>query len=102
MTVENILDEGKIELTSDWKINDHYAMIEKFIAKGCFDDKLEDNLLQNLANYFVSLPSEIAMTLWQAKGQTDSATYNVAKLHSISASCGKKVQDFIVEILTAK
>ena len=102
VTVENILDEGKIELTADWKINDHNAMIEKFKAKGCFDDKLEDNQLQNLANYFVSLPSEIAMTLWQAMGQTDSATYNVAKLHSISASCGKKVQDFIVEILTAK
>ncbi len=102
VTVENILDEGKIELTSDWKINDHNAMIEKFKAKGSFDDKLEDNQLQNLANYFVSLPSEIAMTLWQAMGQTDSATYNVAKLHSISASCGKKVQDFIVEILTAK
>ena len=102
VTVEDILDHGKLELTEDWKINDHNSMIEKFKAKGSFDDKLEDNQLQNLANYFVSLPSEIAMTLWQAMGQTDSATYNVAKLHSISASCGKKVQDFIVEILTAK
>jgi len=102
VSVENILDEGRLELTENWKINDHNAMIEKMKAKCAFDDKLAENQLQNLANYFVSLPSEIAMTLWQAMGQTESATYNVAKLHSITASNGKKVQDFIVEILTAK
>jgi len=102
VTVDNIINEGKIELTEDWKINDHNAMIEKFKAKTVFDKKLSDEQLQNIANYFVSLPSEIAMSLWQAMGQSDNATYNVAKLHSITASCGKKVQDFIVEILTAK
>ena len=99
---EDILDEGKIDLTSDWKINDHNAMIEKFKAKECFHVRLTDNQLQNLADYFVSLPSEIAMTLWQAMGETEEATYNVAKLHSISTSSGTKVQDFIVGILTAK
>ena len=102
VTVENIIDEGKIELTKDWKINDHNALIEKFKAKGTFDDKLEDNQLQNVANYFVSLPSEIAMSLWQAMGQSENATYNVARLHSMKSSDGVKVQDFIVEILTAK
>jgi hypothetical protein len=102
VTVEDILDEGKIDLTSDWKINDHNAMIEKFKAKECFHVRLTDDQLQNLADYFVSLPSEIAMTLWQAMGETEQATYNVAKLHSISTSSGTKVQDFIVGILTAK
>ena len=102
VTVDNIINEGKIELTKEWKINDHNAMIEKFKAKNVFDKKLSDEQLQNIANYFVSLPSEIAMSLWQAMGQSENATYNVAKLHSITASCGKKVQDFIVEILTAK
>ena len=102
VSVSDILDDGKLELTENWKINDHNAMIEKMKAKNAFDGKLTEDQLQNLANYFVSLPSEIAITLWQAMGQTESATYNVAKLHSITASCGKKVQDFIVEILTAK
>ena len=102
VTVENIIDEGKIELTENWKINDHNALIEKFKAKGTFDGKLEDNQLQNVANYFVSLPSEIAMSLWQAMGQSENATYNVARLHSMKSSEGVKVQDFIVEILTAK
>ena len=102
VTIENILDEGKLELTKDWKINDHNSLIEKFKAKEVFNEKLDDNRLQNLANYFVTLPSEIAMTLWQVMGTTEFATYNVAKLHNLTASCGTVVQDFIVEILTAK
>ena len=102
VTIENILDEGKLELTKDWKINDHNSMIEKFKAKEVFNEKLDDNRLQNLANYFVTLPSEIAMTLWQVMGTTEFATYNVAKLHNLTASNGVVVQEFIVEILTAK
>jgi len=101
VTVEDILDHGKLELTEDWKINDHNSMIEKFKAKEVFNEKLSDERLQNLANYFVTLPSEIAMTLWQVMGTTDCATYNVAKLHNLKASNGKVVQEFIVEILTA-
>jgi len=101
VTVEDILDHGKLKLTEDWKINDHNSMIEKFKAKEVFNEKLSDERLQNLANYFVTLPSEIAMTLWQVMGTTDCATYNVAKLHNITASNGKIVQEFIVEILTA-
>ena len=101
VTVEDILDKGKLELTKDWKINDHNSLIEKFKAKEVFDEKLTDERLQNLANYFVTLPSEIAMTLWQVMGTTDAATYNVAKLHNLTASNGTVVQDFIVEILTA-
>ncbi len=101
VTVEDILDDGKLELTKDWKINDHNSLIEKFKAKNVFDEKLDDNRLQNLANYFVTLPSEIAMTLWQVMGTTDCATYNVAKLHNLKASNGTIVQEFIVEILTA-
>ena len=101
VTVEDILDHGKLELTEDWKINDHNSMIEKFKAKEVFNEKLSDERLQNLANYFVTLPSEIAMTLWQVMGTTDCATYNVAKLHNLKASNGKLVQEFIVEILTA-
>ena len=77
-------------------------MIEKMKNNKCFDDKLTDNQLQNVANYFVSLPSEIAMSLWQVMGQSEQATYNVSSLHSMTADNGVTVQDFIVDILTAK
>ena len=102
VSVEDIIDKGNIELTKDWKINDHNAMIEKMRNSNCFDDKLTEEQLLNVANYFVSLPSEIAMTLWQVMGQAEQATYNVSHLHSMTTNSGKRVQDFIVEILNAK
>jgi len=102
VTVEDILDDGKLELTKDWKINDHNALIEKMKAKESFGEKLSDNRLQNVANYFVTLPSEVAMSLWQAMGNSEFATHNVSRLHGMTASNGVKIQDYIVEILTAK
>jgi len=102
VTVEDIVDDGKLELTKDWKINDHNALIEKIKAKETFAEKLSDNRLQNVANYFVTLPSEVAMSLWQAMGNSEFATHNVSRLHGMTASNGVKIQDYIVEILTAK
>ena len=102
VTVEDIVDDGKLELTKDWKINDHNALIEKIKAKETFAEKLSDNRLQNVANYFVTLPSEVAMSLWQAMGNSEFATHNVSRLHGMTASNGVKIQEYIVEILTAK
>ena len=102
VTVEDILDDGKLELTKEWKINDHNALIEKMKAKESFGEKLSDNRLQNVANYFVTLPSEVAMSLWQAMGNSEFATHNVSRLHGMTASNGVKIQEYIVEILTAK
>ena len=100
VTPEDILDKGNIKLTKKFKINDHNSLIEKFKAKKCFDNKLEPSQLQNLAEYFTTLPSEIAMTLWQAMGSGEQATHNVAQLHGLQTKEGS-VQDFIVKILTA-
>jgi hypothetical protein len=100
VTPEQILDEGKVDLTEKFKINDHNSLIEKFKAKECFDSELSNGQLQNLAEYFVTLPSEIAMTLWQAMGSGKEATKNVARLHGLQTKSGS-VQDFIVSILTA-
>ena len=101
VTVENIIDEGKLELTKDWVINDHNAMVEKMKAKNIFDGRLEDNQIHNLARYFVALPSEIVMVLWQALAQTEESTYNIAKLWATEID-GVLIQDFVVGILNAK
>ena len=66
----------------------------------CLSYVIEPKQLQNLAEYFTTLPSEIAMTLWQAMGSGEQATHNVAKLHGLQTKQGS-VQDFIVKILTA-
>ena len=101
VTIEQILDEGRVDLTKDWKINDHNSLITEMKEKNTFDQALEKPQLQNLAEYFVNLPSELAMTLWQVMGSGEQATKNVAALHGMKVSDGSSVQDFIVKILTA-
>ena len=100
VSIEDLLDHGRHELTKKWKINDHNAMVEKMKSKEIFASRLSDTRLDNLAKYFVSLPSEIVMVLWQALAQTDESSYNIAKLWAIEVD-GQSIQDFVVGILNA-
>ena len=98
VTIEDLLTRGEIDKTSGWGINDHAAMIEKFSASEVFVEDLSTDQIQNLANYFVSLPSEVAMKLWTVLGESDN-TNNVISLHKSETSEGTRVSDHLVEIL---
>lgn len=98
VTIADILDNGEIEKTEQWGINDHAAMIEKFEASNVFTETLTEEQVTNLANYFVTLPSEVAMKLWTVLGDTDNID-NVVALHKAEASDGRRVSDHLVEIL---
>jgi len=98
VTIEDLLDNGEINKTSEWGINDHSAMIEKISSANVLVDDLSDGQIQNLADYFVSLPSEVAMKLWTVLGESDN-TNNVISLHKAETSDGKRVSDHLVEIL---
>jgi hypothetical protein len=102
VTVENILDEGRIELTKEFKINDHNALIEKFKQSKCFDDELSASQLKNVAEYMVTLPSEIGMSFWTVIASGKSAKHNAAGVHSVKLSSGSSVKDYMIEILGAK
>jgi hypothetical protein len=98
VTIADILDNGEIDKTAQWGINDHAAMIEKFEASDVFSETLTEAQVTNLANYFVTLPSEVAMKLWTVLGDTDNID-NVVALHKAEASDGRRVSDHLVEIL---
>ena len=100
VTVEMILDEGKVEKTSDFNINEHCALIEKMEATEVFTEILNEEQCKNLANYFVSLPSEAVMKLWQALGKGD--TDHVTAFHKTQADNGETVGSKLVTILTGK
>ena len=100
VTVAMILDEGKIDKTSDFGINEHCALIEKMEASDTFAEELDGDKIQNLANYFVVLPSEAAMKLWTVLGKGDNA--NVIGLHKATAADGTKVSARMVQMLTGK
>ena len=98
MTIEDILDAGDLSKCEKWGINDHAAMIEKFEASEVFKEDLTENQVSNLAQYFVSLPSEVAMKLWSVLGDTDNIN-NVVALHKAETAEGTRVSDHLVEIL---
>ena len=98
VSIEDIIDRGDIEKTVKWGINDHAAMIEKFEASKTFDDVLSDVQIGNLAEYFVTLPSEVAMKLWTVIGDTENIE-NVIALHKAQSTSGRRVSEHLVEIL---
>ena len=100
VTVENILDEGKIDLTDDFGINDHSALVEKMEASGVLDEALSDEQVANLATYFVTLPSEVAMKLWTVVGQANQD--NAIALHGSETTDGRRVSAIMVEMLTGQ
>tara|TARA_Y100000593_G_scaffold13837_1_gene25826 strand:- start:595 stop:1680 length:1086 start_codon:yes stop_codon:yes gene_type:complete len=98
VTIEDLLDDGKVDKTKDWGINDHSAMIEKFESAEIFKETLGATRLQNLADYFVQLPSEVAMKLWSVMGDADN-TDNVIALHQQKSSDGRQVSTHLAHIL---
>ena len=105
LTVEQLINDGRADETNDWVINEHTAMVEKIKASKIFDNQLSNEQLQNVANYFVRIPSEVSMLLWKAMGDGTENQYNIVSFHDITAvnASGEKVSisDHIVSNLTA-
>lgn len=101
VTIEDILDEGKFELIKDWKNNDHLALLEKIKSKGIFDTPMSDTRLQNLAEYFIILPSEIGMTIWTAIGK-GKCPENISGFHGTITEDGTRVNMHIVKLMNGK
>ena len=99
VTVADILDHGRADKTSDFSINEHSALVEKMEASEVFAAELEEGQITNLASYFLTLPSEVAMKLWTVLGTGDTA--NTIKLHQAQVD-GQSVSGYLVELLTGK
>ena len=74
-------------------------MIDKFEASDCFKAELEQDKMNNLARYFITLPSEVAMKLWSVLGNGD--INNTIKLHQAEVD-GESVSDYLVKILAGE
>lgn len=100
VTVEMILDRGEIEKTAEFGINDHAALVEKLEASEKFQEELTEAQVANLAAYFVTVPSEIAMKLWTVMGEGN--VKNTVALHQSVTPEGVAVSSFLVELLTGQ
>ena len=96
VTVDDILLHGNFSKVSDFGINDHTALVDKFEGANCFKEELDQGRVDNLARYFIMLPSEVAMKLWSVMGNGD--LNNTIKLHQADVD-GDSVSDYLVKIL---
>ena len=99
VTTEDILVKGDFSKVADFGINDHTAIIDKFEAEGTFKDELDQDLIDNLARYFVMLPSEVAMKLWTVMGKGE--VNNTVKLHKTDID-GESVSKHFVRIINGE
>ena len=90
VTPADIIDDGKIDKTADFGIDEHLALIADIEAEGAVAADLSDAQLDNLAAYFTSLTLEPAMKLWSVVGASN--TKNTIGLHTRSG-------DFLVKML---
>ena len=99
VTVDDVLNQGKLDLTSEFTIAEHCALIEKMDAEDIFAEVVTEEQASNLVGYFVSLPSEAAMKLWTLLGKEGNNTENVVRLHQGEYE-GVSASSYLVELLT--
>ena len=99
VTTDDLLEGKAWDKIEKFQINDHNAMIEKLEATQVFAKELADDRIANLAEYFVNLPSECAMSLWMKMGKGNNK--NVIAMHKCETTKGS-VKDYMVTILTGK
>jgi midasin (ATPase involved in ribosome maturation) len=100
VTVEDVLNDKAVDMTKDFGVNEHNALVEKLEGSDKLKEKLSDEHVQALTNYFVKLPSEVAMKFWQVIGRLNQE--NAISLHKSTSKCGIKISAFMVEMLTGK
>ena len=98
VTVEEIL-EGKHALTTKFTINDHNALIERFKQSKVFDRELDPTELVNVAEYFVTLPSELGMLFFQVISKGECVKHNAHGIHTAQLSDGSTPKDYLMKIL---
>ena len=97
VTVEQLLNGDRKEALEAFSLNEHCALIEKLEAEEVCKAEFTETHVSNLAEYFVSLPSEAAMKLWGVISQ-GGVQENVVKFHGAN---GGSVGSHLSKILGA-
>ena len=97
VSVEDILDHGQLDKLAAFSINDHLALVEKLDASDRLKTEMSDDSIQNLANWFVTIPSEVAMKLFALVGNSNDN--NIVRLHRTTANNGQTVMSYVASML---
>jgi alkaline phosphatase D len=101
VTPDQIIVEGKVNLTEKFTLNEHIQLIEKMEANKCFHNLLSPEHMNNVATYLLTLPSEAAMKLWKIIGKPPAPKDNTIVLHKTVIN-GVKVGDHVTKLLSGE
>ena len=102
VSVDNILVDGKLELTKDFKLNDHINMVDKLISSGRVTHDMPNGQMTNLARYFFKMPSEAAMKFYTSVTAGDADIRVLLAMHKLPPIDGQTVKSFVQSLLDAK
>lgn len=84
VTIEQLLAGERVKTLKGFSLNDQCALIEKLDASDVLKTVCSKEQLQNLSDWFVTLPSEAAMKLWGVVS-AEGFEANVKGLHVAGA-----------------
>jgi hypothetical protein len=94
--VEDVLNGKALKMTKKFTLNEHLALIEKLGASKVFEKALTDPECKNVAEYYVSLPSEAATKIAGIFTKVNSG--NIMKQETSQG----KASLFAVQVITGK
>jgi len=97
ITVADVFSGKVMKLVDKMDVNQHNALIDKIADSGKLANLLTNEEMDNLAEYFSRIPSEVAMLLF--KKITAASEQNAVAFHGRNTSKGA-VRDIIVKMLT--
>ncbi len=98
ITVEDLLNGKIFKNIGKMETNQHNALVEKLSDSKKLESLLTNEEMGNLAEYFVQLPSEIAMSLF--KKICAASEQNGTAFHGWNNTSKGAVRDVIVKMLT--
>ena len=97
---EDIL-AGKLDKMKDANINDHVRMVEKLMASGKLTADMQEDNLQNLCRYFLTLPSEAAMKFYTGISSVKELMQFIIRFQKSTVD-GKSVKTYMTSMLAKK
>ena len=98
VTIEDIIDQGRMDKVKGWGINEFAQMIEKIESKNLLNKPLNKSQIQNMIDFFDLCPSECAMKLWHVIGSEKADDGNMVAIHQGTTSKGVSVHTILVRM----
>lgn len=97
VTIEDIITDGKFDRIKDYAINDHLSLIEKLDKSEMLKSEMTDDQIANLVKFFMLLPSELAVQLFN-KLSSANQFKNLTRFHK-SEYEGRPIKLVLVDYL---